>query len=243
MVAPTDIKLYYSEGKATGRPADSSGNYAEKGRRSLGGNPRAAVASNEIPLFNPSPLMNLNALFDDTNERDNEGESGSVIDYRCIYVLNADQLSTKGTQTERDLENTLYRARIYAPRTTSGGVQTVDSSTEFAAACLPISAISGTALTGDSKAVVIADDNIIPQLAAPTAPTLAGGGALTFRDIPTSSTAATQLTLHPDGSTELNLVRDRYLGIWIRRTVDKVEDPEGATEYTPFTVIGGTPVS
>ena len=233
MVSASDIKFYYSAGP---NPVADNTNPTpvELAAASLGGPPRSAISANQLVDFTP-PSTNLNNLFDDVLETQNQGQPSDAAykDYRCIYIRNEDADPGTGTPEERALITTLYRARAYSPSATTD----LDATTSFKIGCLPLTAATGLPRANfDERATTVADSATgTPS----TAPTLTGGGAITFTSLP-GAPAATP-TLAPNGTDSFNLVRDRYLGIWIERTVTKIVNPVGKTETLAFTIIGGTP--
>ena len=80
MVVASNIEFFYSEGPASigseNRPAARSLDAQAKGRFSIGGAPRdigPTPAAIQIPAYDSdTPAVNLQALFDDTLEADNE---------------------------------------------------------------------------------------------------------------------------------------------------------------------------
>ena len=63
--------------------------------------------------------------------------------------------------------------------------------------------------------------------------------------IPSSAVLdADTIYLNPaTGTDQYHLVKDRLVGIWIRRTVTEVATPVGRIEEVPFTIYGGSPSS
>ncbi len=244
MVLSSDIEWFYSQGPASigtdNRPADGAGNFTEKGRFSLGGPPRTLARSdNEIPAYDTlNPTVNLQALFDDTLEADNEGSApfGTHVDYRCIYVRN-------NSQQAMELNSKLFRARMWIP--VNSVTPTWDAATAFAAYVLPVAANAGAPTAGSSaEADTIATKDVVPKLQhTGSADTVIADGS--WKAIPSSAALdANTIYLNPaSGADQYHLVKDRVVGIWIRRTVTEVAVPVGRIEEVPFTIYGGSPSS
>ena len=237
MVVASDLKWYYSQGPASGRPIAGSTDHVALGAHSLGGAPRPAVASNEIPAFSGSEI-NLNALWDDTLEDENAGSSGTTVNYRCVYLWNAaDDTDDNGLAVEA--LRTIYRAKLYAPRD-------LDANTAFAFSPLPLADATGAPTAGEpDEAKIIANETTVPQ--GNTSGSNLNNTTLYWRDVPETAAAAIFLRPAVDASatapTTINLIGARYLGIWFRRTVTKVATPTGKIESITPTVIGGTPTA
>ena len=238
MVVATDLKWYYSEGLAAGRPAAGSTDHAALGAHSLGGAPRPQITANEIPAFSGSEI-NLNALWDDTLEDENAG-SGTVVNYRCVYLWNAAD-DVDGNNMPVAVQRTIYRAKLYAPRD-------LDANTAFAFAPLPLTNDSNAPTAGQAElARTIADESTLPVRNVDGG-TLDNTTALFWRDIPSTSGTAINLSPAVDAPpgtapAEMHLFGARYLGIWFRRTVTKTASPTGKIESITPTVIGGTPTA
>ena len=238
MVVTSNIEFWYSEGPATigslARPANG-GTPQQKGIFSIGGAPKDITnATNQIPAYDAGPpRVNLQALFDDTLEADNEGTSGSTIDHRCIYVRN------NSTQTDV-LNSTLYRARLY------GQTDNLDDNTRFEAAVLPINGATGIPTDGTpADAQTLASEGAAPAVQVTGSSTTT---ALTWRAVPVDSVISgrvgienTRLFLNTNPANTIDLPKDRFVGIWLRRTVTKVASPVGRIEEFPITVFGGSP--
>lgn len=219
-LAASDIKLLYTQGPATGRPTQSGASTKQLAAHSLGGNPLNPATSNSfIPAFS-APQTNIENIFDSTLEDENEGSSGTFVNYRALFIYN-----DTADETE-NFEEVLYRASLFAPRT-------LDSNTVIDVAVLAKTAALYNAIPNASKASEPANES--------TLPTIGDTNPLAFRTLPATAATATPLTI--TGTGTVDLARHEFIGIVLRRTVTKVAAPAGSTESLTLSVRGGTPTS
>ena len=220
-LAASDILLLYTEGHATGRPAAGDG-AAALARHSLGGNPlNPTLSTSRVASFDMSTNANLQSQFDDTLEDENEGSSGTVVNYRSFFVYNSTADETS------DFNETLFRASLYT------GARNINAQTQLDVAVLPKSNAAYNAIPNASKVTAQATESALPPKGDTT--------ALAFRTLPASAAAATPLT--GDGTGTVNLERHDFIGIVLRRTVTKTATPTGQTESYTLNVRGGTPTN